>query len=95
MSGISMTNKSKKYTKEFEKIASKYKLDLDEAWNKESMPHQGRHPYAYHDYILQQMNKIDIIANGDRTKFLKLYEQLKNKVMDQPEMLYKDYWKNK
>lgn len=45
------TNKSKKYTKRFEKIANKYKLDLDDSWNKELMPHQGRHPYAYHDYI--------------------------------------------
>ena len=89
------TNKSKKYTKRFEKIANKYKLDLDYDWNKELMPHQGRHPYEYHDYMLEQMKKIDIIANGDRNKFLKLYEQLKKKVMDKPEMLTKDYWKNK
>ena len=89
------TNKSKKYTKIFEKIANKYKLDLDEVWNKELMPHQGRHPYAYHDYMLEQMKKIDMIANGDRNKFLKLYEQLKKKIIDKPEMLTKDYWKNK
>ena len=89
------TNKSKKYTARFEKLANKYKLDLDDAWNKELMPHQGRHPYAYHDYMLEQMKKIDTIANGNRDKFLKLYEQLKKKVMDKPEMLTKDYWKNK
>lgn len=52
------TNKSKKYTARFEKIANKYKLDLDDAWNKELMPHQGRHPYAYHDYMLEQMKKL-------------------------------------
>ncbi|MGL5084378.1 MAG: RHS repeat-associated core domain-containing protein, partial [Clostridium sp.] len=46
------TNKSKKYTARFNKISNKYKLDLDDAWNKELMPHQGRHPYAYHDYML-------------------------------------------
>ena len=89
------TNKSKKYTARFEKIANKYKLDLDDSWNKELMPHQGRHPYAYHDYMLEQMKKIDTIANGNRDKFLKLYEQLKKKVIDKPEMLTKDYWKNK
>ena len=36
-----------------------------------------------------------MIANGDRNKFLKLYEQLKKKIIDKPEMLTKDYWKNK
>lgn len=51
------TNKSKKYTARFEKLANKYKLDLDDAWNKELMPHQARHLYAYHDYILEQVKK--------------------------------------
>ena len=40
------SNKSSKYTSQFENIAKKYNLDLDEAWNKELMPHQGRHAYA-------------------------------------------------
>lgn len=89
------TNKSKKYTTQFESIAKKYGLDLDDSWNKELMPHQGRHPYAYHDYVLDNMQKFDRIANGDKTKFLKLYEQMKRKIRNKPEMLYKDYWKNK
>ncbi len=89
------TNKSKKYTARFEKICNKYKLDLDDTWNKELMPHQGRHPYEYHDYMLEQMKKIDTAANGNRDEFLKLYEQLKKKVIDKPEMLTKAYWKNK
>ncbi|WP_082705899.1 AHH domain-containing protein [Aneurinibacillus sp. XH2] len=38
------TNKSKKYTPQIEAITKKYGLDLDEAWNKELLPHQGRHP---------------------------------------------------
>ncbi|WP_297422736.1 AHH domain-containing protein [Clostridium sp.] len=88
-----LTNKSKKYTQQFEKIAKKYKLDLDDAWNKELMPHQGRHPYAYHEYVLREIIKYDNIARGDKAKFLKLYEQLKNKIMNNPDMLTKDYWK--
>jgi len=35
----------------------------------------------------------DRIANGDKTKFLKLYDQMKQKIINNPEMLYKDYWK--
>ena len=87
------TNKSKKYTSQFESITKKYGLDLDGDWNKELMPHQGRHPYAYHDYVLDNMQKFDRIANGDKTKFLKLYDQMKQKIINNPDMLYKDYWK--
>ena len=86
------TNKSKKYTSQFQSITKKYGLDLDGNWNKQSMPHQGRHPYAYHDYVLDNMQKFDRIANGDKTKFLKLYDQMKQKIVNNPEMLYKDYW---
>lgn len=87
------SNKSKKYTSQFESITKKYGLDLDGDWNKQSMPHQGRHPYAYHDYVLDNMQKFDRIANRDKTKFLKLYDQMKQKIINNPEMLYKDYWK--
>ena len=87
-----VTNKSKKYTSQFESITKKYGLDLDGDWNKQSMPHQGRYPYAYHDYVLDNMQKFDRIANGDKTKFLKLYDQMKQKIVNNPEMLYKDYW---
>ena len=80
------SNKSKKYTSQFESITKKYGLDLDGDWNKQSMPHQGRHPYAYHDYVLDNMQKFDRIANGDKTKFLKLYDQMKQKIINNPEM---------
>jgi hypothetical protein len=86
------TNKSKTYTKEFEKIIKKYSLDLDDPWNREFLPHRGRHPNAYHDYVLDQIKKFDSISQGDTTKFLELFEQLKKKIIDNPDMLYKDYW---
>lgn len=86
------TNKSKKYTSQFENIAKKYGLDLDGDWNKELMPHQGSHPYAYHEYVLDNMQKFDKIAKGDKTKFLMLYDQMKQKIISNPNMLYKDYW---
>ena len=88
------TNKSKKYTSQFEEITKKYDLDLDDEWNKESMPHQGRHPNAYHDYVLDNMKKIDEVANGNREDFVELFDQLKQEIINNPDMLYKEYWMN-
>lgn len=87
------TNKSKTYTPKIEEITKKYNLDLDDDWNKELLPHQGRHPNAYHEYVIERLRTFDRVAKGDREKFLKLYEQLKQKVRENPEMLYKDYWR--
>ncbi|WP_222433438.1 AHH domain-containing protein [Rummeliibacillus suwonensis] len=87
------TNKSKKYTPKIEEITKKYDLGLDDDWNKELLPHQGRHPNAYHEYVLERLRTFDKIAKGDKEKFLKLYEQLKQKVRENPDMLYKDYWR--
>ena len=89
------TNKSKKYTSQFKNIIGKYMLDLDGDWNKQLMPHQGRHPNAYHDYVLDAMQKIDMMAGGDCDKFLKLFGQIKKTIVDNPDMLYKDYWSKK
>jgi hypothetical protein len=89
------TNKSKTYTPQIEKITKQYGLDLDEAWNKQLMPHQGRHPNAYHEYVLENLKQFDAIAKGDKAKFLKLYEKMKQEIINNPDMLYKDYWKNK
>ena len=89
------TNKSKKYTPQMENITKKYGLDLDDEWNKELLPHQGRHPNAYHDYVLDKLSTYDRLAKGDREKFLKLYEGLKQEVRDNPDMLYKEYWRSK
>ena len=89
------TNKSQKYTARFEKISKKYNLNLDDPWNKELMPHQGRHPNEYHDYVLDQMKKFDMVSKGNKDVFLKLYEQMKQKIIGKPEMLTKEYWRNK
>ena len=86
------TNKSKKYTSQFEAITKNYKLDLNGKWNREMLPHQGRHPNAYHEYVLENMQKFDRIAQGDTEVFLKLYDQMKQVIINNPEMLYKKYW---
>ncbi|OOR07366.1 wall-associated protein [Bacillus cereus] len=89
------TNKSKKYTNQFQKITKKYDLDLDAGWNKKRMRHQGRHPNAYHEFMLRNMKKIDKQAKGDRQQFLRSYRSLKKHVQKNSDMLYSPYWKNK
>ena len=87
------TNKSKKYTNQFENIVNKYRLDLDEPWNKEFLQHQGRHPYAYHEFVLDEMLEIDNIAKGNKEVFLELFEEnVKSVIRENPDMLYKEYW---
>lgn len=86
------TNKNKTYTPQFEEIANEYELDLNGDWNKDLLPHQGRHPNAYHDYVLDSMKLYDEIAQGNQDIFLKLYENLKINIHANPDMLYKDYW---
>ena len=89
------SNKSKTYTQQFKDITNKYDIDLDDDWNKELLPHQGRHPNAYHEWILDQMRNIDSIANGNKYIFLELYEsEIKNVIRENPDMLYSKYWKN-
>lgn len=89
------TNKSKKYTDSFEKIADKYGLSLDGDWNKELLPHQGRHPNDYHEFILDEMTQIDQIAQGNKEVFLDLFEEnVKSVIRENPDMLYKKFWMN-
>ena len=85
------TNKSKTYTPQLEEVANRYGLDLDDAWNKDLLPHQGRHPNAYHEYVLDSMKQFDNIAQRDKDIFLKLFDNLKKNVKSNPDMLYKDY----
>ena len=88
------TNKSSRWTNQMAEIARKYGLDLDEAWNKELLPHgRGRHPDAYHEWVLERMRWIDQRAQGNVDIFLDLYEQeVKRVVRENPAMLRKWWW---
>ena len=87
------TNKNKKYSPKLQKIADKYDLNLDEIWNKELLPHQGRHPNAYHEFVIRGMKQAHKEANGDKGKFLKLFEKyIKEPVRKNPDILRKKGW---
>ena len=84
---------SKKYTKQFEKIAKKFKLDLNGSWNKEALPHRGRHPYNYHEWVLKEMKDASKAAGKSQKKFLKLFEEnVKKEVRENPDLLRKAGW---
>ncbi|MDD7257270.1 MAG: AHH domain-containing protein [Prevotellaceae bacterium] len=88
------TNKNKFYTTKMNEIAEKYGLDLDGLWNKEVMPHLGRHPNEYHSFVLENMRSADHMANGSTSKFLYYFEKnIKDPVHDNPNMLRKNFWK--
>ena len=90
------TDKNKEFTPQMEKIANKYGLKLSEDWNTEALPHQGRHPNAYHRWVLNQMRAIDAIPNMNRELFIRTFRKcVIEPVIENPQILYKDYWISK
>ena len=90
-----ISNKNKQFTPEFEKITDRYGLDLNGQWNIELMPHSGRHPNAYHSFILKELLRINDIANGDVSIFLEEFAKIKEYIIANPDILYKAYWEDK
>lgn len=87
------TNKNSTFTPQMEEIAKKYDLDLDGDWNKERLPHQGRHPNNYHRWVLNQMNAIDKMPGMNQQMFVEQFRlRVINKVHNNPKMLRKIYW---
>jgi hypothetical protein len=87
-------DKSSKYTPQMQEIADRYDLDLNGDWNKAQMPHQGRHPNAYHDWVLDNMNSISNTPGMNQQQFIQLFDlNVRQPVLQNPNMLYKIYWK--
>ncbi|WP_027360159.1 FG-GAP-like repeat-containing protein [Desulforegula conservatrix] len=87
------TNKNKTYTPRMKKIADQYGLDLGDSWNKEIMPHQGRHPNVYHDFVERGMERAAREAGKDTGEFLNLFEKyIKEPVRQNPSLLRKFGW---
>ena len=88
------TNKSKTFTPAMEKIAEKYGLKLDDMWNKQSLPHLGRHPNAYHQFVLDGMRRSHKEARGNVDTFLSGFDKyVKQPVLNNPDLLRKSGWK--
>lgn len=87
------TNKNPYYTPEFEGIANKYGLNLDDDWNKIKIPHRGTHPWEYHDFIWEQMIEADNKAKGNVNVFLKIWNFVGDLLKENPQMLYTEFWR--
>ncbi len=87
------TNKSSTYTAGMRNIADRYGLDLNDVWNKELLPHLGRHPNKYHDFVLDGMERAAREAGGNKERFLELFETyVKGPVRQNPDLLRKIGW---
>lgn len=68
----------------------KYGLKLDGEWNKEMLPHLGRHTQEYHDEVYRLTQQAAKEAGDDVGKFLELYEKyVKSWVRQNPGVMYK------
>jgi A nuclease family of the HNH/ENDO VII superfamily with conserved AHH len=87
------TNKNKVFTPEMAKVADEFGLKLNEAWNKQLLPHLGRHPNDYHKFVLQNMRRAASESGGKQTEFLRLFDQyIKQPVIQNPTLLRKSGW---
>ena len=78
-----------------EEIVKKYNLKLDDEWNIEKLPHRGRHPNAYHAWVLEQMRIIDMTPRMNQELFIEQFNlRVKLPVQQNPNMLRKNYWTN-
>ena len=92
------TNNNRLYTPTFEQIVKKVDLGLDQLWNKAPVPsHRGRHPHAYHEWVLNTLNSIADELLGCKLhcqeRFVEQFrEQVVAPVLKNPEILRKSYW---
>jgi RHS repeat-associated protein len=87
------TNKNAFYTPQMQRIADRYALALEETWNTMLLPHLGRHPNTYHQWVFQQMQIAAQRAGADTQRFLQLFDELViQPVIRNPDMLRKFWW---
>ena len=88
------TDKHRYYTPEFKKIIERYGLDIDGNWNTAPLPHRGRHPNEYHEYVINGMQKAAEEAGDNAEIFLqKFNEYVIEPVKQHPELLRKESWR--
>lgn len=85
-----------RYTPQFEAIATKYNLKLNQSWNKVVISdayHYSPHPKQYHEFVLDGMRAADVGAAGNQAKFLQLFDQyVKQPLLQNQNMLNKTGW---
>lgn len=88
-----VTNEKSVFTPPMQSIADRYGLSLDDAWNTAPMSHLGRHPNAYHDFVLRGMQRAASEAGTDAAHFTQLFDQyVRQPVLQNPELLRRSGW---
>ena len=88
------TNKNSIWTPKLESIVKQYGLELNGTWNKQLLPHIGRHPNAYHNFVYQGMKRAALEAGGNQNRFLQLFNlYVKEPVINNPQLLRGIGWK--
>ncbi|MDE6887895.1 MAG: AHH domain-containing protein [Eubacterium sp.] len=84
---------NKKFAHQMLQIVKKYGIkDLKkDALNKIKLPHRGKHTDKYHEWMLDNLRKIDKAAKGRTDVFLKGFNKLREKLEKHPEILYKKW----
>ena len=49
----------------------------------------GRHTSNYHQFALQKAKSFDVVAAGDKTKFMKYFNKLADYIVTHPGIMYK------
>jgi len=74
-----------------------YDLDLEDSaheWNVHQIRHRGPHPAEYHEWVLENLEAANDVADGDREVFLRLFDQwVTQKVLADPTIVRVAYWK--
>jgi hypothetical protein len=101
------TDKTGSWLVQFQAIASQYGLDVSDPsgqWNLFNMPHQGAHPWNYHNWVYQNMVLADEAAWAQypdqadldlrKAVFLDLFDKwVVEVVLHDPTITRAGYWK--
>ncbi len=78
---------------EMNAIFAAYGLTVESDFNKVVIPHQGPHPLKYHQWVLANLEQIDILAAGDTSLFQELFaENVTNEILSDPSIVLSGYW---
>lgn len=90
-----VTDKNKTHTDDFQEIIDTVDPGhtLNESWNKEVMPHRGRHPGALWVWLKKRLEQVADEADQDWSRFIDLFDRyIKGPVLENPLMLRKVWW---
>lgn len=92
---VASNKNSSRWTAQFESITSNYGLSLNDSWNMIlQMPHVGSHVAEYHEWVFENMDRIDAVAAGDAATFRALFtEWVIDVVRADPTIVRLAYWK--